>query len=286
MSDYTKTTNFAAKDALASGNAGKVIKGTEIDDEFNNIATAVATKFDSAGDLPTATTTTVGVFELATSAEATALSANNKYITPSLLNDVLVANAGMLKDIQGLADPNANRILFWDDSAGSIALLAPNNSLSISGTNFNVTSGSGIDTTSGVAINLSALPQFDASDLAAGDEILIADATDDSVKAMRYDAAGVRVGTIASTSDTLSSADMNRHNRYTAATAVTVTLNTGVGIVGNQIAIEQGGAGQVTIAGTATVNAPIGLKTRTQYSVLVLTCVATDTWTLSGDAVA
>lgn len=44
MSNYTKTTNFAAKDALSPGNAAKVVKGTEIDTEFNNIATAIATK--------------------------------------------------------------------------------------------------------------------------------------------------------------------------------------------------------------------------------------------------
>ena len=48
MSDYTKSTNFAAKDALASGNAAKVVKGTEIDTEFNNIATAIATKTDDS----------------------------------------------------------------------------------------------------------------------------------------------------------------------------------------------------------------------------------------------
>jgi hypothetical protein len=46
MANYTKTTNFAAKDALASGNANKVVKGTEINTEFDNIATAVATKAD------------------------------------------------------------------------------------------------------------------------------------------------------------------------------------------------------------------------------------------------
>lgn len=46
MSNYTKSTNFAAKDALASGNANKVVKGTEIDTEFNNIATAIASKID------------------------------------------------------------------------------------------------------------------------------------------------------------------------------------------------------------------------------------------------
>ena len=44
MSNYTKTTNFAAKDALASGNSNKIVRGTEIDTEFNNIAIASATK--------------------------------------------------------------------------------------------------------------------------------------------------------------------------------------------------------------------------------------------------
>jgi len=47
MSNYTQTTNFATKDALASGNPLKVLKGTEINVEFANIATAVATKADA-----------------------------------------------------------------------------------------------------------------------------------------------------------------------------------------------------------------------------------------------
>lgn len=51
MSDYTKSTNFATKDNLSSGNPLKIIKGTEIDTEFNNIQTAIATKSDSGGTL-------------------------------------------------------------------------------------------------------------------------------------------------------------------------------------------------------------------------------------------
>jgi len=47
MSNYTKTTNFATKDSLPSGNPAKIVKGTEIDIEFNNIAVAVATKPDT-----------------------------------------------------------------------------------------------------------------------------------------------------------------------------------------------------------------------------------------------
>lgn len=46
MTNYVKSTNFATKDALASGNPLKIVKGAEIDTEFNNIATAIATKAD------------------------------------------------------------------------------------------------------------------------------------------------------------------------------------------------------------------------------------------------
>ena len=61
MSNYTKTTNFATKDALASGNAAKIVKGTEIDTEFNNIATASATKANAANAALTGPTTAVTV---------------------------------------------------------------------------------------------------------------------------------------------------------------------------------------------------------------------------------
>ena len=46
MANYSKSTDFAAKDALPTGNAGKIVKGTEIDDEFVAIQTAIATKLD------------------------------------------------------------------------------------------------------------------------------------------------------------------------------------------------------------------------------------------------
>ena len=57
MSNYTKSVNFAAKDDLASGNPSKIVKGSEIDTEFNNIATAVASKSDTASPTFTGTVT-------------------------------------------------------------------------------------------------------------------------------------------------------------------------------------------------------------------------------------
>ena len=55
MTDYVKSTNFTSKDSLSSGNPSKIVKGTEIDTEFNNIATAVATKADIASPTLTGT---------------------------------------------------------------------------------------------------------------------------------------------------------------------------------------------------------------------------------------
>ena len=60
MANYTVITNFGAKDSLPSGNAGKLIKGTEFTTEFNNIATAVATKADKTGTAFTGNISTTG----------------------------------------------------------------------------------------------------------------------------------------------------------------------------------------------------------------------------------
>jgi hypothetical protein len=47
MANYTKLTNFAAKDALTTGDPAKIVRGTEINTEFDNIATAIGTKQDA-----------------------------------------------------------------------------------------------------------------------------------------------------------------------------------------------------------------------------------------------
>lgn len=57
MSNYTKTTNFAAKDGLTTGNAAKVVKGSEFDAEFNAIQTANNSKANTASPTFTGTAT-------------------------------------------------------------------------------------------------------------------------------------------------------------------------------------------------------------------------------------
>jgi hypothetical protein len=78
MTNYVQSTNFATKDALASGNALKIVKGTEINTEYANIAIAVATKADLASPtftgtptLPTGTIATTQSFGNSTTALAT-----------------------------------------------------------------------------------------------------------------------------------------------------------------------------------------------------------------------
>jgi len=55
LSNYVQSTNFATKDALTSGDPLKIVKGTEINTEFVNIAVAVATKADLASPTFTGT---------------------------------------------------------------------------------------------------------------------------------------------------------------------------------------------------------------------------------------
>ena len=57
MSNYTPTTDFASKDALPSGDPAKIIRGADFSAEFNNIATAVASKADTASPTFTGTVT-------------------------------------------------------------------------------------------------------------------------------------------------------------------------------------------------------------------------------------
>jgi hypothetical protein len=74
MVDYVKATNFFVKDSLLVGNPDKIVKGSEIDTEYNNIATAVASKANYASPnltgIPTAPTAAIGTntSQLATTA--------------------------------------------------------------------------------------------------------------------------------------------------------------------------------------------------------------------------
>ena len=71
MSNYTKLTNFAAKDSLVSGNPAKVIKGIEVGAEYDAIAVAVNSKANTASPTFTGTATFDGLTATGTIALST-----------------------------------------------------------------------------------------------------------------------------------------------------------------------------------------------------------------------
>lgn len=80
MANYTKATNFASKDSLLTGNPSKLIRGSEIDAEFNAIATAVSTKADT--NSPTFTGTPLA--PTASAGTNTQQLANTAFVTSAI----------------------------------------------------------------------------------------------------------------------------------------------------------------------------------------------------------
>lgn len=80
MSNYTKATNFATKDTLSTGDSNKIVKGTEIDNEFNSISGAISSKADIAS--PTFTGTPAA--PTATAGSNTTQLANTAFVTAAL----------------------------------------------------------------------------------------------------------------------------------------------------------------------------------------------------------
>jgi len=90
-----------------------------------------------------------------------------------------------------------------------------------------------------------------------------------------------------STNHTLVAGNEGQTLQFSAAGTLTVPTNASVAFpIGTMITIFQTGTGTVTVAGAGgvTVNGAVGLKTREQYSAIVLHKRATDTWLVTGDA--
>ena len=191
MTNYVKSTDFAAKDALVSGNPAKLIKGTEINDEFNNIQTAIATKADLASPAfsgnPTCATQAIGnnstrvantAFVQQEIADAeTAINITGGNISAVNITDVIITDA----DISGLVSPiavadggtgttsfTANSVILGNGTSSLNGnIVSPEttgNVLTANGTTWEskpkLTLGTAINSTSGTSIDFTGIPSW------------------------------------------------------------------------------------------------------------------------------
>ena len=85
------------------------------------------------------------------------------------------------------------------------------------------------------------------------------------------------------TTYTLQASDVNKLVTLSNASGITVTIPNGVFTTGQQINLQQLGAGQVTIAGDGTTTfTGVGTKIAAQYGAATLICTGTNTFTLIG----
>ena len=133
MSNYTKTTDFEAKDSLPTGDSGKIIRGAEFETEFDAIATAIATKADTAGPTFTGTLT----FET--------ISDGTIGVTAFVDEDDMSSDSATLVPTQQSvkayvdAQVTAQDLDFQADSGGALSIDLDSESLTFTG-------GTGIDT--------------------------------------------------------------------------------------------------------------------------------------------
>ena len=198
MSNYTKATNFATKDTLTSGDPLKIVKGTEINTEFDAISTAIATKADTASPtftgtvtIPTlsvsSTSTLTGIATLTAQPILSSLTASKPVFTDSSKGLVSTGTLGADQGGTGVANNAAMTVTGSGNFAytrtltgttnvtfpttGTLATLAGSETFTnktltspaIGGTPTGVgilTSGTAVASTSGTSIDFTSIPSW------------------------------------------------------------------------------------------------------------------------------
>jgi hypothetical protein len=93
------------------------------------------------------------------------------------------------------------------------------------------------------------------------------------------------INTQSGTTYTVQASDAGKLLSLTNASAITVTINSTLDLSpGQRVDAIQYGTGQVTFAPSGvTLVGSLGLKTRTQWSILTVLCTAADTYIITGD---
>jgi hypothetical protein len=126
MSNYTKATNFATKDTLPTGDANKIVKGTEIDNEFNALSGAISSKADIASPTftgtPAAPTAASGTntTQLATTAFVTAALAAVYPVGSIYINATSASNPNTLLGFGTWTAFGAGRVMVGLDASDAL----------------------------------------------------------------------------------------------------------------------------------------------------------------------
>ena len=126
MADYNKATNFTAKDTLPTGNAGKIVKGAEIDTELSAISNAIASKADinspSFTGTPVAPTASAGTntTQLATTAFVTAALSAAYPVGSIYINATSASNPATLLGFGTWTAFGAGRVLVGLDGSDAL----------------------------------------------------------------------------------------------------------------------------------------------------------------------
>ena len=304
MSDYSKIVNFTAKDALTTGDPAKLAKGTELDAELDAISVAIATKYDNN--------------DIASEPEAETLTSNAKLLTPLRLDNVFKDNLGLLNTLHEYADPGADRLFGWDDSATDMIGFSLGNGLETSTTSIQLSSslaGDLLDYSAGVlsltdvaagadnpmnlsgttwTFDITALGAATMPDLGATDTIVVDDGG--TAKKIELQEMGMRVQT-GQTTQPLTAADMNTIMEFDTVAnpdVLTLPLNASTALpIGVPIVLCVNHATQtltVTAAASVTLNSvnhPGGTAAASDTvdagGTALLYKTAADEWYLSGD---
>ena len=133
MSNYTKTTDFEAKDSLPTGDSGKIIRGAEFETEFDAISTAIATKADTAGPTFTGTLTfetiSDGTINVTAFVDEDDMSSDSATLVPTQQSVKAYVDAQV----------TAQDLDFQADSGGALSIDLDSETLTFTG-------GTGIDT--------------------------------------------------------------------------------------------------------------------------------------------
>jgi hypothetical protein len=126
MSSYVKATNFATKDTLPQGDSNKIVKGTELDNEFNAIAGAISSKADIASPsftgTPAAPTAVFGTntTQLATTAFVTAALQAIYPVGSIYINATSTSNPSSLIGFGTWVEFGAGRMLVGQNASDSL----------------------------------------------------------------------------------------------------------------------------------------------------------------------